>query len=404
MVNAIFYEKENDPPLHPYSMRFDNIGGYERLKQQLRKTAEEKRLPHALLLCGPDGSGALALALALAQYVNCLSPKDGEPCGHCPSCAKYNILAHPDLFFLFPIVGGDKTSTEDFLPLWREYASQPYLSSTDWLQAIKAGNSRPLIYSKESESLDRQLSYQIAEAQYRVLIIWQPERMHETLSNKLLKFIEEPPKHTLILLVSIEPQLLLPTILSRTQRIELPIQSESEIYDLLSKDPHIGASDAERRQAAHLSEGSMRKALAYLTGDKERDEDFALFLRMLSLFNPANPLGMRHLADDLAGRSREEQSELLTAFASYFRELYVYPLNLKQISYLTSQELRLADRMKGVISSRNVRSISSELDLALLHIQRNVNSRMVFFDLFLRLASLLSGPMKNLGATIGTSI
>lgn len=119
MVNAIFYEKENDPPLHPYSMRFDNIGGYERLKQQLRKTAEEKRLPHALLLCGPDGSGALALALALAQYVNCLSPKDGEPCGHCPSCAKYNILAHPDLFFLFPIVGGDKTSTEDFLPLWR---------------------------------------------------------------------------------------------------------------------------------------------------------------------------------------------------------------------------------------------------------------------------------------------
>lgn len=380
-------------------MRFDDVEAHEGLKRSLRKLADEGHLPHALLFSGADGSGALALALALAQYINCWEPTGGEPCGHCPSCAKYNVLAHPDLFYLFPIVGGDKSCTEDFLPLWREYAPRPYLSATDWLQAIKAGNSRPLIYSRESDLLDEQLSYRIAEAKYRVLIIWQPERMHETLSNKLLKFIEEPPERTLIFMASIEPELLLPTILSRTQRIELPLLGEMEIYKALSAKSLEGVSDADCREAAHLSGGLMRKALDHLQGDKTREARFVVFLRLLALLNPARPFDMRRLADELAERSREEQLELLEAFASYFRELYVYPLRLEQISYLNTSEKRLAERMAGAVSSKNVRGISAELDLASLHIRRNVNSRMVFFDLFLRLAAQLSSGMKQTGVT-----
>lgn len=376
-------------------MRFKDIAGYDEIKDRLRKLAQAHRLPHALMFSSQDGAGALALALALAQYANCTDRVDGEPCGRCPSCIKYELFAHPDLSFLFPIVGGDKKSCDDFLPEWRQQAVNPYLTTVDWLNAIKAGNSKALIYSKESSTLEERMNYKIAEADYRVLVIWQPEKMHEALSNKLLKLIEEPPQDTLILLISIAPDLLLPTIRSRVQHIELPILSEEEIVNslLLSEGNSFDKSRIE--EAAHLASGLMRKALDELNNRGEREEHWIYFVRVLSFINPPKPMVMKKMSEEFAELGREYQIALLKSFAGYFRELYMFPLQIEKITYLNSREKELAGKVAGCINGSNIIQISDEINMAIRHIAQNVNSKMVFFDLFLRFTNLMSKQFRE---------
>lgn len=376
-------------------MRFDDVAGYDLIKQRLKSLADAHRLPHAMMISSSDGAGALSIALALAQYANCTDHHDGEPCGKCSACIKYELLAHPDLFFLFPIVGGDKKSCDDYLKEWRENAQQPYLTRVDWLNAIKAGNSQAMIYSKENVVLEERMSYKIAEGEYRVLIIWQPEKMHEALSNKLLKLIEEPPKDTLIILVSIEPELLLPTIKSRVQEIELPLLTEEEVVNALIKLEGDHCDIEKIREAAHLSCGQMRKALDELNNKGEREEHWIYFVRMLSFINPPKPLVMRRLAEEFADLGREYQVSLLKSFASYFRELYMYPLGISQITYLNQREKELAIQLSGCINGANIMQISNEIDVAIRHIMQHVNSKMVFFDLFLRFTNLMARQFRQ---------
>lgn len=82
--------------------QFKDVVGQEAAKQRLRLEVQEGRIAHAMLFCGPAGSGKLALALAYAHYVCCPHRSAEDACGECPTCAKWNKLAHPDLHFLFP--------------------------------------------------------------------------------------------------------------------------------------------------------------------------------------------------------------------------------------------------------------------------------------------------------------
>ena len=212
-------------------MYFKDIIGQEEVKERLRQSTRTGIVPHAQLFTEQGGAGAFPLALAYARYLNCTNRTETDACGRCPSCLKYDELAHPDLHFVFPIVAKKEKKKEvcdDYLSEWRGFLKEhPYFNMDEWLDYIEAGNSQAIIYSKESDEIIHKLSLKIYEAEYRILMVWLPEKLHPTCANKLLKIIEEPPMKTVILMVSETPDLILGTIQSRAQRIHIPAMTSA---------------------------------------------------------------------------------------------------------------------------------------------------------------------------------
>ncbi|KAA6328578.1 DNA polymerase III subunit gamma/tau [termite gut metagenome] len=111
-------------------MFFKDVIGQTSAKELLLAEAKEDRIPHARLICGPEGIGKFPLALAYARYSNCTARGDTDACGKCPSCVKLNKLVHPDVHFIFPIVKNAKRKQElcdDYITEWRKFIiSNPY--------------------------------------------------------------------------------------------------------------------------------------------------------------------------------------------------------------------------------------------------------------------------------------
>jgi DNA polymerase-3 subunit delta' len=207
-------------------MNFRQIPGQKETISRLIRSVSEQRVSHAQLFSGPEGCGSFALALAYAQYVSCENRTESDSCGTCKSCVKYEKMIHPDLHFVFPVIKDKKNSepvSDAFIEQWREYARQsPYFTLNEWLNAIDVENAQGLIFASEAGEIIRKLSLKTFESDFKIMIIWLPEKMHPAAANKLLKLLEEPPEKTLFLLVSDEPDKLLPTIISRCQIIRVP--------------------------------------------------------------------------------------------------------------------------------------------------------------------------------------
>ena len=243
-------------------MRFCDIIGQETEKRQLRQAVLEGRIPHAQLFAGPAGVGKLALALAYAQYVSCPNRDEHDSCGTCPTCLQFNKLQHPDLHFVFPIIKGDDGDVCDaFADKWRGLLTeQRYFDIDDWYRVLGTETKQGMIYEKESGEIMRKLSLKSFSGGYKIMIIWQPEKMNATCANKILKLLEEPPTKTLFLLVSEHPEQLLSTIISRVQEVRVPRLSEHDIAAGLQT-VYTWLSDQEAKTVAHMANGSYLTAL-----------------------------------------------------------------------------------------------------------------------------------------------
>jgi DNA polymerase-3 subunit delta' len=214
-------------------MRFSEIPGQKEVIERLIISVNRERVSHAQLFAGPEGCGSLALALAYAQFVSCENRTE-DSCGTCKSCVKYEKLIHPDLHFVFPVIRDKKVSepaSDYYIEQWREFVKRsPYFGINKWLDSIEAGNAQGLIFASEASEIIKKLSLKSFESDFKIMIIWLPEKMHLATANKLLKMIEEPPEKTLFLLVSDDPDKIIPTILSRCQLVKIPsFSSESVI-------------------------------------------------------------------------------------------------------------------------------------------------------------------------------
>ena len=237
----------------------------------------------------------------------------------------------------------------------------------------------------------------MAGSGYRILMIWLPERMQEALGNKLLKLVEEPPQRTVILMVTMEEEAVLGTLRSRMQTVRLRPLAPMEIEAALLSLPDGGREGADAALAAHLSEGNYRVALDTFRGESEQQAILQRHLqRVLRATVNAQPIEMKILADDLASLSRDEQQALLEYLARMFREFYLFNLDLPKLNYLTPKETSIASYLRSCITGHVVRAVEEELDLARRHIAQNVNSKMVFFDLILRLTAKLASSYKRM--------
>lgn len=372
-------------------MYFKDIIGQEEVKQKLIDAAQRGVVPHAQLFCETGGAGAFPLALAYARYLNCKDRSESDSCGHCPSCVKYDEYAHPDLHFVYPIVAKKEKKKEvcdDYLPEWRSFLrGQVYFNLDAWLETIDAGNSQPLIYSKESDEIVRKLSLRIYEADYRILLIWLPEKLHVTCANKLLKIIEEPPQNTVILMVSEQPDLILGTIQSRSQRITIrPIHEDAVAEAMIT---HYAISPEDARHVAHLSGGNYLKAIEAISLGEEKAYFLELFKSMMRNSWARNVKGMKATADELASLGRERQKGFLAYCQHLIRENFVYRFQAPELNYMNAAEAGFSVKFSPFVNERNVFDLMDELAKAEQHITQNVNAKMVFFDLSLQLTVLV---------------
>ena len=372
-------------------MYFHDVIGQDDLKARLTDTARRGLIPHARLFCGRMGCGTFPLALAYARYLNCSDRTDTDACGKCHSCRQYDALAHPDLHFVFPIVADKKrkrTVCDDYLGEWRAMLTErTYFDLDEWLDRMETAGRQALIYAEESDQMIRATSLRIYEAQYRVLIVWMPERMHAACANKLLKLIEEPPARTVILMVSDAPDLILGTILSRTQRLDVrPIEADALARALEQRN---GLSPDAARHAAHLAHGDLLAA-ERIMGQDERERLFLdFFIRIMRNAWKRDVRAMKQTADELAALSREQQRAFLTYCQHLVRENFVRRFQSDDLNYLRLDEAAFSARFSPYVNERNVFDFAAELADAERHIAQNGNAKMIFFDLTLRITVLL---------------
>ena len=367
-------------------MYFKDIIGQESTIALLRSAVAEGRVPHAQLICGGEGTGKLAVAIAYARYLCCTHRNGEDACGECPSCKKFDKLVHPDLHFAFPIYKKESTKpaySDDFIDKWRQaITDNPYLNLNQWMSHIGTENQQGLIYASQSEEIIRQLTLKSSEGNYKVMIIWMAEKMNGECSNKLLKMIEEPPAQTVFLLIAENPDLLLPTIQSRVQRLPLrPVEEEVIARALCDR---YGLSDSDARQIAHASAGNWLQAVETIHLGSRSKEYIELFMALMRRSYARDLKGMRQWADTVAGMGREPQKNFLIYCQRMIRESFICNFHRPEINYMNVDEANFTTRFAPFVNEKNIFGIMDELSEAQRHIEQNVNAKMVFFDLALK--------------------
>ncbi len=372
-------------------MFFRQVIGQENIKKSLLQSVKDSRVSHAQLFAGSDGSGNLALALAYARYVSCRNKQEGDSCGECPSCKKYSKLIHPDLHFVFPVVKTPKFKdpvSDNFLNEWRAMVNKnPYFNLDQWFSFIGAENAQGLIYSHESEEIIRKLNLKPFESEFKVMIIWMPEKMHVACSNKLLKMIEEPPSKTLFLLVAENEENIITTIRSRCQLIKIPPIDDVSVETALSTVQ--GAEGANIESIVHLARGNYRRALELLQPDEMSAFNLERFKELMRLSYGRKFLDLFRWSEVLSAVGREKQKSFLLYSMKLLRENFVSNLKNNALVFMADDEADFSKRFAPFINERNIIQLSKLLEEAFNHVSMNGNPRIIFTDMAFKVTKLI---------------
>ena len=400
-------------PNHCSDMLFKDVIGQEGVKRQLIEMVQHNRLSHALLFLGKEGSGALPLALAFAQYISLLPNAAHSPSENSlfadpvdvklpssaeeadawmekqPSFAKATGLVHPDIHYSYPVVtkkAGSPPISTGYISEWREFIQQfPYGNIYDWLQFIEAENKQGNITAHECNDIIRKLNLKSFESGYKILIMWMPEYLGRE-GNKLLKLIEEPPADTLFILVAESESGILSTILSRCQLVKIPALETKDIEQTL-----LSRSKIDKEQAkgiANASEGNYREALHLL---QHADEDFHSLLKdWLNATLKNQPIAQVKSIEEIARLGREKQKQ----FLRYFTHLIEQAVRLEVAGGCMQHDLKNAmsegeqdftSRLNKAMSLEQKEAIANELNDATYHIERNANAKILFHALTIKI-------------------
>lgn len=380
-------------------MFFRDIIGQQKTKERLLQSVKEGRIPHAQLFAGMEGTGALQLALAYTRYIHCTNRGEQDSCGDCPSCHKFNKFIHPDTHFVFPIFkpnSSKKWVCDDFLPQWRTFiAANTYFGYNSWMEFIKAGNAQGVIYGDEGDEILRKLSFKAFESEYKVMIIWLPEKMGDVCANRLLKILEEPPANTVFLLVSENSEQLLTTILSRAQRVWVKGIEAEALREAVTA--NFSLNGPELDACIHLANGSWLKALDYIDSSEENNLFLQQFTRcMRGAYTIANFSAEKKLekqrslkdmklwSEEMSKIGREQSKKYLNYAQRLVRENFVMNVQRPELNYLAPAEQTFSAKFAPFINHKNIVAFMEELELAERHIEQNVNAKLVFFDLALK--------------------
>jgi DNA polymerase III subunit delta' len=373
-------------------MRFAEIPGLTETKELLIDSVKNEHIAHAQLFVGAEGALNLPLALAYATYLHCQNKGD-DACGTCPACSKSLKYIHPDTHFVFPLsnVKGDKDEERfksDILKSWRSFLlEQPFSDLDDWTTSYGGEDKLALISREESREIVKALSLKPFESPYKVMIIWQPEFMHPSAANGILKILEEPAAHTYFILVTNAADRLLPTIISRTQLITIPLLSDNEIEKFLTAKNSIDAKRASR--IAQLAEGNLNLALTL--SENEEDDNAPLFIDWMRACHSKKRIG------DLVAKSEEfhafdklRQRNLLHYGMNMMRETLLSISGGESIHRIQGEELKFVQQFSSVMNVQKIEQSFKLMNDATYHLERNGSAKMIFLDLSLQLSKTIN--------------
>ena len=378
-------------------MRFADITGQEDLKRHLTQSVDAGRVSHAQLFTGTAGSGALAVAVAYVQYLCCRHRSGGDSCGECPDCRQIAALAHPDLHLVFPVnkqgkKSGEVMRSDEFLPLFRGLFAERggYFSAQDWYDRLDLGKTlKGMIAAREADDIIRKLSFKSFEADYKTMLIWLPEAMNEEAANKILKILEEPWEKTLFLLISEQPERLLPTIISRTQEVAVP-RIAPDVLERAAQERGV-TDPVKARNIARLAGGDLVELQHLVAGESDalRKENFDLFCGLMRLSYNDRHLELVTWAEEAAQLSREQQRAFLRDASRLLRESYMLHAGINEISYLWGEELAFCSKFAPFVGSQNIEPLITEIECALAQISQNGNPTIVFTHFALSVSKMI---------------
>lgn len=367
-------------------MSIKEVIGQQEVWNRLMEMVQENRIPHALMFCGPEGCGKLAMALAFASYL----------LGDSPMLNKWE---HPDLHFTYPTIKTSDMSSDhtpvsdDFIKEWREMLLKDgaYVLIGEWMQKMGKSdadlNKQAIITAEESDDLAKKLIMMSSQGGYKISLIWLPERMNQQSANKILKLLEEPPRQTLFLLISEQPELLLETIRSRTQRIDFKKIATEDIEQALIERRTLEPDMAHR--IARIANGNWNAALEELNAGNEKRQHLDMFIMLMRLAYMRNIHDLKKWSEVVSTFGREKQKRMLDYFMHMLRESFMYNFRQPELNYMTQEEENFAKNFARFINEANIIDISNLFEESKRFIGQNANPKIVFFDLALKIIVLL---------------
>jgi DNA polymerase-3 subunit delta' len=374
-------------------MDFNAVIGHDTLKQQLKSLIENQRVSHALMFTGNEGSGNLAMALAFANELLIQSSAD-------PSATqvKTSKLIHPDLHFCYPVnstpkITGTKILSADFASEWREFlTANPYGTLTDWMEKLGIVNKQGRINVHQAAEVLNDLKLKPYESEFKIMLVWLPEKMGIEAANKLLKILEEPPQKTIFLLVSQQPEQLLATIISRVQMVRLKPISAPELSNAIVA--RHGLSADEANNIARISQGNYREAQRLINHNELRAFNQEMFTKWMRFLWQKEFLELMQWSETMAKQGREKLGVFFKYGLHVFRESLMMNYGSEEIGLTGGGEKNFITKFSPYVNELNAIDMISLFEEAAYHIERNGNPKIIIMDVSLKMMKLVRKKVK----------
>jgi len=364
-------------------MNWQEIVGQENLQKLLRESIESNRVSHAQLFVGKEGYGVFPLALAYAQEI--LSKENRL------AASKVQHLNHLDLHLSFPVFSEKNNSLskrfyDDFRGMMLE---NPYSDFEDFTKLLDSENKQFFISADEMEEIGQKFALKSFEGGTKILIVWRADKMNIAAANKFLKFLEEPPEKTIIILTAEKIDHMLPTILSRTQLVEVSAIEEDAMMQNLEK--KFNDEKSKIREIMYQSQGNYNDALKLMNSGNLSSEFEELFIEWVrnAFMVKKKPELLKNIirwAKEIATWNREKQKSFLDYCAEIFRLALMQNYSSENLVYkrISANSFNW-EKFSAYIHGANIESILDEITTADYHLERNGNSKIVWTDMGIKL-------------------
>ncbi len=365
-------------------MLFDEIIGHKRVIEHLKNSVENQKVSHAQLFSGPQGAGILSIAIAYAQYVLCSQNQNKNECD-----SKVKGLNHPDLHFVYPVSSTptvkSKPTSKDFTIQWREFLNDGKFGTIqEWYEKIGIEKKTGLISVDEAADVVKTMSLRAFEGGYKVMIIWKPELMNIATANKLLKQIEEPTGKSLFIFVTEDEEAIIKTIQSRTQIVYFNKLTNVDVTNYLLDNFEI--LETKAKDIAVQSNGDISKAISIISDNQSDSEFQELFVNWVRASFRADLKMLVNWADAMAKKGKQFQINFLKFATRVFRQALLENYEATELSFLKFDVQGFKfEKFISYVHGQNIVDMMNEMDLAIFHIERNGNPKIILLDLSVKI-------------------
>ena len=361
-------------------MAWDNILDQSQPVSLLRRSVASGRVAHAYLFHGPDGVGKRAVAIELARMLQCRSTT-GDACHACSSCKRVRALQHPDVHVLFP--QPRDVAIEETRERLATLAKDPY--ATIDFSDRKGAKGKPVSnkqafypMSRIADDLHRLLAFRPNEGPYQVVVVTQADAMKEPAANAFLKLLEEPGDETVLILTTSRTDLLLPTILSRCQRVRFGMLPESVIAQALRQ--RQGTEPEAAQLYARMAAGSYSAAQQLASNESLLDVRQSALEFLRHAFTSRQP-DQLSLIEDLMAKGRDHVKVVLDYILVWIRDLVLW-CELEDDAHITNIDKEdIVAKFSGNLDQADLDGLAGLVDEGREFVGREINLRILLIAL-----------------------